>query len=313
MNGRKLVDDATRKKISAHSPTDLTPRNRDRPLSRRASLVSFARILTINAPSNVTIHRYEEHIAGRTYFIEVSEVSAVAVARANRPPPRHADLVDAVLRPDARGSCTRAEQMAFSRVRSGHSQYIIKGCMTQPARFRPLVWPCSIAAALAPLVAQRPSGALPRVHFVATGGTISNRDGGRLTAAELAKSMPGVERFAELTHEQFTNVASSELTLKQWLGLSKRVNEVFAGDKDLAGHCRHERHRHAGGNGVLPPPDRPRSAAGGGGRVDAQSRAPWAMKAPPTCSRASAWPPIRSRATRARWWSSTTRSTPRAT
>ena len=96
-------------------------------------------------------------------------------------------------------------------------------------------WPLRRGRAWRRCVAQRPAGALPRVHFVATGGTISNRDGGRLTAAELAKSMPGVERFAELTHEQFTNVASSELTLKQWVGLSKRVNEVFAGDKDLAG------------------------------------------------------------------------------
>ena len=86
-----------------------------------------------------------------------------------------------------------------------------------------------------PLAAQKPQGPLPRVHFVATGGTISNRDGGRLTAEELAKSMPGVDRFARLTHEQFTNVASSELTLAQWLGLSKRVNEVFATDKELAG------------------------------------------------------------------------------
>jgi L-asparaginase len=120
--------------------------------------------------------------------------------------------------------------MALSRVLAGHRQYIIKGCMRQP-----LVLLLLVAVGLAPLVAQRPAGALPRVHFVATGGTISNRDGGRLTAAELAKSMPGVERFAELTHEQFTNVASSELTLKQWVGLSKRVNEVFAGDKDLAG------------------------------------------------------------------------------
>ena len=99
-------------------------------------------------------------------------------------------------------------------------------------------------AALAPLFAQRPAPApeartavtpLPRVHFVATGGTISNRDGGRLTAAELAKSMPGVERYADLSHEQFTNVASSALTLKDWLGLSRRVNELFATDKDLAG------------------------------------------------------------------------------
>ncbi len=76
---------------------------------------------------------------------------------------------------------------------------------------------------------------LPRVHMVATGGTISNRDGGRLTAEELAKSMPGLERAAALTHEQFLNVASSQITLEQWLQLARRVNDLFATDKDLAG------------------------------------------------------------------------------
>jgi L-asparaginase len=70
---------------------------------------------------------------------------------------------------------------------------------------------------------------------VATGGTISNRDGGRLTAEDLAKNMPGVERYARLTHEQFANVASSELSLAQWVGLSKRINELFSTDKELAG------------------------------------------------------------------------------
>ena len=85
------------------------------------------------------------------------------------------------------------------------------------------------------LTAQRAPASVPHVHFVATGGTISNRTGGRLTAEELAKNMPGVERFARVTHEQFANVASSELTLAQWLGLSKHINELFATDKDLAG------------------------------------------------------------------------------
>jgi L-asparaginase len=80
-----------------------------------------------------------------------------------------------------------------------------------------------------------PQTTAPRVHLIATGGTISNRDGGRLTAEELAKSMTGVEKFAQLTHEQFANVASSQLTLAQWLGLSRRVNEIFEGDKLLAG------------------------------------------------------------------------------
>jgi L-asparaginase len=83
--------------------------------------------------------------------------------------------------------------------------------------------------------AQPDATPLPRVHFVATGGTISNRDGGRLTAEELSKSLPGVDRFARLSHEQFANVASSELTLQQWLQLARRINELYAGDAGLAG------------------------------------------------------------------------------
>lgn len=110
--------------------------------------------------------------------------------------------------------------------------------MTQP-RVRPLlllaVLSLCILAGWQPLIAERQPAQLPHVHFVATGGTISNKDGGRLTAEELAKNMPGVERYARVTHEQFANVASSELTLTQWLGLAKRVNEVFATDKELAG------------------------------------------------------------------------------
>ena len=94
--------------------------------------------------------------------------------------------------------------------------------------------PSEPAAASGPSLAQ-PQAPLPRVHFVATGGTISNKEGGRLSAEDLAKSMPGVERYARLTHEQFTNVASSELTLAQWLALSKRVTELFTTDKELAG------------------------------------------------------------------------------
>ncbi|MGE0863755.1 MAG: asparaginase [Vicinamibacterales bacterium] len=97
---------------------------------------------------------------------------------------------------------------------------------------------CLNAAGPSALQAQPDRGAaadLPRVHFVATGGTISNRDGGRLTADELAKSMPGLDRYARLTSEQFANVASSSLTLRQWLDLSKHINDMYAKDKGLAG------------------------------------------------------------------------------
>jgi L-asparaginase len=95
----------------------------------------------------------------------------------------------------------------------------------------------AVLALLAPRVAwpQATGGAVPRVRLVATGGTISNRIGGRLTAEELVKSMPGIERYAQPEFEQFTNLASGELTLDQWLALSKRINELFNTDSQLAG------------------------------------------------------------------------------
>jgi L-asparaginase len=75
----------------------------------------------------------------------------------------------------------------------------------------------------------------PRVRLVATGGTISNRTGGRLTAEELIKSMPNVERYATPEFEQFANTASSALTLDQWLQLARRINALFTDDAALAG------------------------------------------------------------------------------
>src|SRR5688572_993975 len=74
----------------------------------------------------------------------------------------------------------------------------------------------------APHREQRPAPAahpapLPRVRLIATGGTISNRNEGRLTAEELVKSIPEVDRYATAEYEQFANVASGALSLDQWL------------------------------------------------------------------------------------------------
>jgi L-asparaginase type II len=76
---------------------------------------------------------------------------------------------------------------------------------------------------------------LPRVRLVATGGTISNKDGGRLTAEELIKLMPNVGRYTRPEYEQFSNLASSELTLDQWVTLAKRLNQIFKDDPGVAG------------------------------------------------------------------------------
>jgi L-asparaginase len=76
---------------------------------------------------------------------------------------------------------------------------------------------------------------LPRVKFLATGGTIATRGGTRLTAEEVLQLVPGLSRYARPEPEQFANVASTALTLDQWVGLAKRVNDVFDADAGLAG------------------------------------------------------------------------------
>jgi L-asparaginase len=97
-----------------------------------------------------------------------------------------------------------------------------------PAAARP-------APAQPPAAANQPAPDLPRVRLVATGGTISNRAGGRLTAEELVTMMPNVGRYARPEFEQFSNVASSQLTLAQWLALAKRINQLYADEPALAG------------------------------------------------------------------------------
>jgi L-asparaginase len=76
---------------------------------------------------------------------------------------------------------------------------------------------------------------LPRVRLIATGGTISNRTGGRLTAEELARAIPTLDRYVTVETEQFCNLASSQLSLDQWLALTRRINDLYRQDRTLAG------------------------------------------------------------------------------
>ncbi len=59
--------------------------------------------------------------------------------------------------------------------------------------------------------------------------------GGRLTAADFLARLPEAARYARVEHEQFANVASSALTLTQYLELARRLNTLFATTPDLAG------------------------------------------------------------------------------
>jgi L-asparaginase len=77
--------------------------------------------------------------------------------------------------------------------------------------------------------------ARPRVHLIATGGTISRRAGGRLTADDLLSSAPDLSRIARAEAEQFANTTSGALTLDQWLQLARRINTLFSTDPALSG------------------------------------------------------------------------------
>lgn len=77
---------------------------------------------------------------------------------------------------------------------------------------------------------------LPRVHVIATGGTIAGRaTGGQLTGAQLVDAVPGLEEVADLEVEEFSRIGSSAMTPDHWLRLSRRVNEIFDADPRLAG------------------------------------------------------------------------------
>jgi L-asparaginase len=87
-------------------------------------------------------------------------------------------------------------------------------------------------AVASPLLAQE---LLPRIHIMATGGTIANARAGRLTVEELEAALPDTAKLARLSHEQFSNVASAGLTLNQWLQLANRISDKFRDDPTLAG------------------------------------------------------------------------------
>lgn len=85
----------------------------------------------------------------------------------------------------------------------------------------------------APLQGQ---GDLPAVHVIATGGTISNTGtAARLTGEDLVQSLPGVEKVATLTIEQFSNLPSGSITPEHWRTLAQRIDALFRERPELRG------------------------------------------------------------------------------
>jgi L-asparaginase len=78
--------------------------------------------------------------------------------------------------------------------------------------------------------------AKPRVHVIATGGTISNMGNDpRRTGAELVAGIQGLAGIADVTTEQFSNVASGAVTQEMLRDLARRVRTVLQESNAPAG------------------------------------------------------------------------------
>ncbi|MCQ2154178.1 MAG: type II asparaginase [Bacteroidales bacterium] len=77
-------------------------------------------------------------------------------------------------------------------------------------------------------------GSLPKVHIIATGGTIAGAstdigyDAGKVSIETILQAVPGLTQYAELDYEQFCNIGSQDMNEQIWLPLAKRVNQVLA-------------------------------------------------------------------------------------
>ena len=81
---------------------------------------------------------------------------------------------------------------------------------------------------------------MPRVHILATGGTIAGKAGSEVEAGyragevgvkTLLASVPGLSDLAQVTGEQIAQIGSQDMDDGLWLKLAARVNALFAADE----------------------------------------------------------------------------------
>ena len=76
----------------------------------------------------------------------------------------------------------------------------------------------------------------PRVHVIATGGTISNMGNDpRRTGAELVAGIPELAEIADVTAEQFSNLASGAVTQEMLRDLARRIRTLEGESNPPAG------------------------------------------------------------------------------
>jgi L-asparaginase len=90
----------------------------------------------------------------------------------------------------------------------------------------------AVAASHYPARAAAAQQARPRVHIVATGGTIASTnyrsESSQLIGIDaVLRAVPGLDSIASVSAQQFINVPSSQITPKHWLDLSRAIADTL--------------------------------------------------------------------------------------
>src|SRR6188474_987025 len=94
-----------------------------------------------------------------------------------------------------------------------------------------------VAAVAATSLALGAQAKLPKVHVLATGGTIAGAQAspgdygyksGAYDINSLLKAVPNLDKLAVITGEQVANIGSQDMNDEVWLTLAKRLNAALA-------------------------------------------------------------------------------------
>lgn len=111
-----------------------------------------------------------------------------------------------------------------------HSRFGLSGLLVVLVLCLSIIFSHSAAAATAP------TAKLPVIKILGTGGTIVNIGGttkayAGLSAADFAKTMPELGKYAKLEFEQIVNIPSSRMSPEVWCTLADRINEILASNE----------------------------------------------------------------------------------
>jgi L-asparaginase len=71
------------------------------------------------------------------------------------------------------------------------------------------------------------------VRIVATGGTIANSADGRMAIDTVLAQIPDITQHARIEVTDYSRIGSSEITVQNWVDISRLVNEIFATEPEV--------------------------------------------------------------------------------